>query len=110
MKVSGRYRVGEQAGRPGGVQLGKQQHIGDMNVSLEHPLARTDNHRMGVNEELRALGHVVDRLADQYPDVPREHIEDIVQQEHRSLDEGRVRDFVPILVEHAAKDRLSRLP
>ncbi|RAX16753.1 hypothetical protein DC347_10720 [Pseudarthrobacter sp. AG30] len=63
---------------------------------------------MGVNEELRALGHVVDRLADKYPTVPREHIEEIVQQEHRSLDTGRVRDYVPILVEHAAKDRLNR--
>lgn len=63
---------------------------------------------MGVNEELRALGHVVDRLADKYPTVPREDIEDIVQQEHRSLDAGRVRDYVPILVEHAAKERLNR--
>lgn len=63
---------------------------------------------MGVSEELRALAHVVDRLTERYPDVPREHIEDIVQQEHRSLDTGRVRDYVPILVEHAAKDRLNR--
>lgn len=63
---------------------------------------------MGVNEEVRALGHVVDRLADKYPAVPREHIEEIVQQEHRLLDTGRVRDYVPILVEHAAKDRLNR--
>lgn len=63
---------------------------------------------MGVNEELRALSHVVDRLVDKYPAVPREHIEDIVQEEHRLLDAGRVRDYVPILVEHAAKDRLNR--
>ncbi|MEW1808911.1 three-helix bundle dimerization domain-containing protein [Pseudarthrobacter sp. NPDC080039] len=62
---------------------------------------------MGFNEELRALGHVVDRLVDKYPDVPREEIEEIVQQEHHSLDEGRVRDYVPILVEPAAKDRLN---
>ncbi|MFJ6026599.1 three-helix bundle dimerization domain-containing protein [Pseudarthrobacter sp. NPDC092424] len=60
----------------------------------------------GVIEELRALGHVVDRLAEKYPDLPREHIEVIVEQEHRSLDSGRVRDYVPILVEHAVRDRL----
>lgn len=76
---------------------------------------------MGVTEELRALAHVVDRLVDKYPAVPREHIEDIVHQEHRLLDTGTVRDYVPyrlldtgtlrdyvpILVEHAAKDRLN---
>jgi uncharacterized protein (DUF433 family) len=61
---------------------------------------------MGVIEEVRALGHVVDRLAEKYPDLPREHIEGIVEQEHRSLDAGRLRDYVPILVEHAASTRL----
>lgn len=61
---------------------------------------------MGVMEEMRALGHVVDRLAEKYPDVPRHHIEGIVEQEHRLLDAGRVRDYVPILVEHAVRERL----
>lgn len=63
---------------------------------------------MGVNEEARALADIVDRLAGKYPKIRRDHIEDIVQQEHRSLDAGRVRDYVPLLVEHAAKDRLNR--
>jgi hypothetical protein len=63
---------------------------------------------MGVSEELRALGDVVDRLAAKFPALPRERIEDVVQQEHRLLDSGRVRAFVPVLVEHAARDRLSR--
>lgn len=92
----------------GDFALGNLQHGGHQNSSLEHLQAGADNSRMGVIEELRALGHVVDRLADKYPSVPRERIEDIVQQEHRSLDTGRVRDYVPILVEHAAKDRLNR--
>lgn len=61
---------------------------------------------MGVIEEMRALRDVVDRLAEKYPAVSRKHIEDIVEQEHRSLDTGRVRDYVPILVEHAVRDRL----
>lgn len=63
---------------------------------------------MGVIEELRALDHVVDRLAERYPAVPRDQIEDIVAEEHRSLDAGRLRDYVPILVEHAVRDRLRR--
>ena len=62
---------------------------------------------MGATEELRALTGVVNRLAEKFPQVPKEQIEDVVQQEHRSLDSGRVRDFVPLLVEHAARDGLA---
>ncbi|MFF2318199.1 three-helix bundle dimerization domain-containing protein [Arthrobacter sp. NPDC058097] len=64
---------------------------------------------MGVTEGFRALHAVVDRLANKLPELSRERIEDVVQEEHSSLDKGRVRDFVPALVEHAARDRLSRL-
>lgn len=55
---------------------------------------------------MRALSAVVDRLAERHPEVTRQVIEDVVQEEHRALDRGRVRDFVPIMVEHAARDRL----
>lgn len=71
--------------------------------------ARTaDTFPMGVSEELRALGEVVDRLAARFPAMSREQIEEVVQQEHSMLDTGRVRAFIPVLVEHAARDRLSR--
>lgn len=61
---------------------------------------------MGVSEEVRAMSAVVDRLAAKHPEVSRQVIEAVVQDEHRSLDTGRLRDFVPVLVEHAARDRL----
>lgn len=70
-------------------------------------MAKTEDVPVGVTEELRALDAVVDRLAEKFPQVSREKIEDLVQQEHRLLDAGRVRDFVPILVEHAARNRLA---
>jgi hypothetical protein len=63
---------------------------------------------MGVCEELRALTGVVDRLAEKFPEVPSGIIEEVVQEQHRELDAGSVRDFVPILVEHGAQDRLRR--
>jgi hypothetical protein len=63
---------------------------------------------MGVCEELRALAVVVDRLAERFPEVPRDVVEEVVQQQHRALDAGRVRDFVPVLVEHAARERLAQ--
>jgi hypothetical protein len=60
------------------------------------------------DEELKAMGNVVDRLAERFPAVPRSSIEEAVREEHNALDDGPVRDFVPVLVERAAKARLSR--
>ncbi len=77
--------------------------------SLEPPLPMPDSVPMGVREEVRALSAVVDRLAERHPGVARHVIEEVVQEEHRSLDRGRVRDFVPILGGHAARDRLHTL-
>jgi len=75
--------------------------------SLDGRSLSADTFPMGVSEELRALADVVDRLAVKFPGMSREHIEDVVQQEHSLLDAGRVRAFIPVLVEHAARDRLS---
>lgn len=66
-----------------------------------------DDGPMGISEELRALDGVIERLHAKFPHVSRDRIEDVVWEEHRSLETGRVRDFVPILVEHAARDRLA---
>ncbi|MDN4643346.1 three-helix bundle dimerization domain-containing protein [Arthrobacter sp. PsM3] len=63
---------------------------------------------MNTDEELRAVGNVVDRLAERFPDISRSSIEEAVREEHRALEGGRVRDYVPVLVEHAARARLSR--
>lgn len=57
---------------------------------------------------MRALTVVVDRLAEKFPEVRRDIIEEVVQQQHRALDAGKVRDFVPVLVEHAARERLTQ--
>ena len=57
--------------------------------------------------ETQALTDVVDRLAAHFPGQPRSVIEDVVAHEHSLFDEGRVRDYIPILVERAAKLRLS---
>jgi hypothetical protein len=59
-------------------------------------------------DETQAIDQVIDRLAQRFPSLEREHIEDVVQDEHGQLDEGRVRDFVPVLVEKAAKRRLKK--
>ncbi|MDR5698525.1 three-helix bundle dimerization domain-containing protein [Agromyces aerolatus] len=61
---------------------------------------------MDTDEEDRAVDQVVDRLADRFPAAGREHIAAVVDEEHHELDGNPIRDFVPVLVEHDARDRL----
>jgi hypothetical protein len=51
---------------------------------------------------------VVERLAVRYPEAPRAHIAGIVGEEYDSLDRGRIRIYIPTLVEHGARTRLHR--
>ncbi|WP_427136493.1 three-helix bundle dimerization domain-containing protein [Pseudarthrobacter sp. S9] len=61
-----------------------------------------------MDDELKAVDNVVECLAERFPHIPRPSIEQAVREEHQALDGGRIRDYVPVLVEHAAKARLSR--
>ena len=58
------------------------------------------------NEDV-AVEHVVERLTDKFPEVPAEVVEETVTELHDSFDDAHVRDFVPVIVEHEAKARLS---
>lgn len=62
---------------------------------------------MGMTNEPEALMAVIDRLAERFPHHQRSVIEDVVAEEHGLLDDGPVRDYVPLLVERAAKLRLA---
>jgi hypothetical protein len=61
---------------------------------------------MDRSDEVRALADVQDRLIERFPDLDADVIQAAVRVAHSELT-GRVRDFVPVLVEHAARDRLS---
>ena len=50
--------------------------------------------------------NVVDRLAARFPTLARDHIAEVVDEEHERLNGARVRDFIPLLVEHEATERL----
>ena len=49
---------------------------------------------------------VIDRLAEKFHEAPRGRIEQTVHEQQEALAHNRVRDYVPVLIEHAAKDRL----
>jgi hypothetical protein len=61
---------------------------------------------IGTDEHGDEVAKVIDRLATRFPTLERDHIADIVEEEHDRLNGARVRDFIPVLVEHAATDRL----
>jgi len=59
----------------------------------------------GVDEE-QAMDGVAERLAERYPGTPPELIASLVQQTYRSFEGRPIRDYVPVLVEHAVRGRI----
>ncbi|MFC7847647.1 three-helix bundle dimerization domain-containing protein [Arthrobacter sp. NPDC057388] len=61
----------------------------------------------GSDEEKEStVRQVVERLAGRFPDADRGRIAGIVSEEYDALDSGRIRAFIPTLVEKGAKTRL----
>ncbi|MGN7799434.1 three-helix bundle dimerization domain-containing protein [Leifsonia sp. 22587] len=67
----------------------------------------TIDDRQNENDEDLAVEHAAERLADRFPEVPREHIEELVEKHHEEFDGAPVRDFVPVLIEHDVKQELN---
>ena len=53
-----------------------------------------------------SIDQVVDRLAARFPHVPRLHVASIVSEEFEALETGRIRTFIPTLVERGARVRI----
>ena len=45
-------------------------------------------------------------LAEQFPDVPRTLLHDLVMAAYRSLEDARISDFLPVLVWRIVRDQL----
>ncbi len=68
---------------------------------------RTETGPMAKQDEAEAVAAVIDRLAKKFPDTPpRNQVEAIVSEEYTALNDGPIRDYVPVLIERAAKLRL----
>ena len=55
-----------------------------------------------------AIDDLVRRLSDRFPDVADQHVVAVVTEERQRLTNRPIQDFIPILVERAAADRLRR--
>jgi hypothetical protein len=58
------------------------------------------------DQESRAIEELLDRLRGAYPDVPAETVGTAVRAAQAELAGNPIRDFVPVLVEHGARERL----
>jgi N-acyl-D-aspartate/D-glutamate deacylase len=61
---------------------------------------------MGDPVEHHAVENVVARLAARFPSLGRDRVQQVVDEELARVEDGRVREYIPALVEHAADERL----
>ncbi|BAH48492.1 hypothetical protein ROP_02450 [Rhodococcus opacus B4] len=68
----------------------------------------TGEHHLFMNsaEEARQILQVTTRLITKFPAVPRESVEAAVQDAVVQFEGGRIRDFVPLLIERTATANL----
>ena len=59
-------------------------------------------------EKQDTIAKVTDRLAARYPDAPKPVIAGVVAEEYELLDAGRIRTYIPTLVENGARNRLRK--
>lgn len=57
-------------------------------------------------DEGKAIGEIVDRLQERFPDATSQAVRDAVEYARTSFSDATVRDFVPVLIEKEAKARL----
>jgi len=58
-------------------------------------------------DETLEFEHVIDRLAEQFSEQPRQIIAGVVAEEYARLEGCAVRAYVSVLVQRASRDRLS---
>lgn len=59
------------------------------------------------DDELLQVEQVIERLITRYPSVSAADIEHTVRGIHGRFENGRIRDYVPLLVEKAARRAIS---
>jgi hypothetical protein len=61
---------------------------------------------MDRSEEDRAINEVVERLAQQFPQLPAEEIAGVVSAARPEFAAAPIREFIPLFVERSAKHRI----
>lgn len=61
---------------------------------------------MSRDDEKKQIESVVERLSERFADSPRTRIERIVDELTDKYEDSKVRDYVPVLIEREAKQKL----
>jgi hypothetical protein len=61
------------------------------------------------NMEQDAISALTSRLQRRFAEVPPKQVTDMVEHFYHDFDDSRIRQFVPLLVEHAARDELYKI-
>lgn len=69
------------------------------------PVVSSGNFR----DEAHEIAVVIERLEKRFPDVPPQHVAEVTLAAHHELDGRPIRNYVPVLVERAARERLRRM-
>jgi hypothetical protein len=69
-------------------------------------MAHTANKQQRTSEQ-DALRHVAARLAQQFPELSSEEIDQAVTGHYAAFEHSPIRDFVPMLVERASRRQLT---
>jgi len=64
---------------------------------------------MDTEDEARAIQDICTRLRTRFPATPPDTVQQTVGTAYDSLRTARIRDFVPVLVEREARDRLAAM-
>jgi len=65
---------------------------------------------MIADPERQTIEHVAQRLSRHFPAVDPDDVRRVVRDTYHRFDDHPTREFVPILVEEAARDRLTVMP
>ncbi|WP_394771299.1 three-helix bundle dimerization domain-containing protein [Lacisediminihabitans sp.] len=64
---------------------------------------------MDADREAEAVAVVIDRLAEKFPRLGRNEVERAVREAHQALDGNPIREYIPVLVEHDARQELRQI-
>ncbi len=69
--------------------------------------AASRHSRRQADSEAEAISRITRRLQQQFPELPAEAVEAIVNERYHTFDGRPIREFIPVLVEHAAREDLN---
>lgn len=75
---------------------------------MDTGVARRQTAFMDKADRQDTIDKVTDRISARHPDAPRTLVARVVAEEYDQLAAGRIRTFIPTLVEHGARNRIRR--